>query len=84
MAWSAPEARYASEGSASDARSEFRAMVDALHDVGLEVVLDVVYNHTAELDEWGPTLSLRGRLSSERCKVFAETRGGPFGNGSAQ
>ena len=60
VAWSAPEARYASEGSASDARSEFRAMVDALHDVGLEVVLDVVYNHTAELDEWGPTLSLRG------------------------
>ena len=35
-------------------------MVDALHHAGLEVVLDVVYNHTAELDEWGPTLSLRG------------------------
>ena len=60
VAWSAPEARYASEGPASDARTEFRAMVDALHHAGLEVVLDVVYNHTAELDEWGPTLSLRG------------------------
>ena len=60
VAWSAPEARYASEGPDSDARTEFRAMVDALHHAGLEVVIDVVYNHTAELDEWGPTLSLRG------------------------
>jgi len=60
VAWSAPETRYASEGPDSDARSEFRAMVEALHSGGLEVVLDVVYNHTAELDEWGPTLSLRG------------------------
>jgi glycogen operon protein len=60
VAWSAPETRYASEGPDSDARSEFRAMVEALHGGGLEVVLDVVYNHTAELDEWGPTLSLRG------------------------
>ena len=60
VAWSAPELRYASEGPASDPRAEFRAMVDALHGAGLEVVLDVVYNHTAELDEWGPTLSLRG------------------------
>jgi len=38
----------------------FRAMVDALHDAGLEVILDVVYNHSAESDELGPTLSLRG------------------------
>jgi len=60
VAWSAPETRYASEGPDSDARSEFRGMVEALHGGGLEVVLDVVYNHTAELDEWGPTLSLRG------------------------
>ena len=60
VAWSAPEVRYASDGPASDPRAEFRAMVDALHVAGLEVVLDVVYNHTAELDESGPTLSLRG------------------------
>ncbi len=39
---------------------EFRAMVQALHDAGLEVVLDVVYNHTPEGNEWGPTLSFRG------------------------
>ncbi len=39
---------------------EFRAMVHALHAAGLEVVLDVVYNHTPEGNEWGPTLSFRG------------------------
>jgi len=42
------------------ARHEFRAMVDSLHDAGFEVLLDVVFNHTAEGDESGPTLSLRG------------------------
>lgn len=40
--------------------AEFRAMVDALHEAGLEVVLDVVYNHTPEGNEFGPTLSWRG------------------------
>jgi len=42
------------------ARREFRAMVETLHEAGLEVLLDVVFNHTAESDETGPTLSLRG------------------------
>ncbi|MBE0473632.1 glycogen debranching protein GlgX [Rhodoferax sp.] len=42
------------------ARDEFRSMVRALHAGGLEVILDVVYNHTAEADEAGPTLSFRG------------------------
>ena len=42
------------------ARHEFRAMVDSLHDAGFEVLLDVVFNHTAEGNETGPTLSLRG------------------------
>ena len=41
-------------------RAEFRAMVDALHAAGLEVLLDVVYNHTAEGDQNGPTICLRG------------------------
>ena len=41
-------------------RAEFRQMVDALHRAGLEVVLDVVFNHTAESDHHGPTLSWRG------------------------
>jgi glycogen debranching enzyme len=53
------EPRYAAaEGSA--ARDEFRRMVRRLHAAGIEVILDVVYNHTAETDEFGPTLSWRG------------------------
>ena len=61
IAWSAPETRLWSGTANSTPRSELRALVDALHAAGLEVVLDVVYNHTAELDPLsGPTLSLRG------------------------
>ncbi|MDO8250807.1 MAG: glycogen debranching protein GlgX [Rhodoferax sp.] len=54
-----PEPGYAS-GQYLDERSEFRHMVDQLHRHGLEVVLDVVYNHSAESDTFGPTLSWRG------------------------
>ncbi|MBX6388179.1 MAG: glycogen debranching protein GlgX [Frankia sp.] len=53
----APHPGYAAT---DDPVAEFRAMVAALHDAGIEVLLDVVYNHTAEQDERGPTLSLRG------------------------
>jgi len=53
----APMARYAA---GDDARTEFREMVRALHAAGIEVILDVVYNHTAEGNEQGPTLSFRG------------------------
>ena len=53
IAWSAPESRYASQP--DTARDECRAMVTALHAAGLEVVLDVVFNHSAESDELGPT-----------------------------
>ena len=52
----APESRYA----VSDPLSEFKTMVKALHSAGLEVILDVVYNHTAEGNQLGPTLSFRG------------------------
>lgn len=58
VAWSAPETRYARDP--AQVRHECRALVDALHAAGLEVVLDVVFNHSAESDETGPTLSLRG------------------------
>lgn len=51
-----PEARYANH----DAVGEFREMVDAIHDAGIEVILDVVYNHTGEGDAEGPTLGFRG------------------------
>ena len=60
IAWSAPTARYWSGQAGSSPRSELRAMVSALHAAGLEVWLDVVYNHSGETDEHGPTLSLRG------------------------
>ncbi len=62
LAFFAAEPRYASSraSQASNAMAEFRAMVAALHDAGLEVVLDVVYNHTAESDEHGPTFHFRG------------------------
>ena len=60
VAWSAPTARFWSGRPGSSPRSELRAMVSALHAAGLEVLLDVVYNHSAETDEHGPTLGLRG------------------------
>ena len=52
--------RLASKNSNLTPRDEFRTMVKALHNAGLEVLLDVVFNHTAESDETGPTLSFRG------------------------
>jgi isoamylase len=52
----APELRYSATGTLG----EFKTMVKALHAAGIEVILDVVYNHTAEGDHTGPTLSFRG------------------------
>ena len=56
IAYFAPEQRYLSSGNIG----EFKTMVKTLHSAGIEVFLDVVYNHTAEGSELGPTLSLRG------------------------
>ncbi len=56
IAFFAPDARYLSNGQLAD----FTEMVDRLHDAGLEVLLDVVYNHTAEGNGLGPTLSFKG------------------------
>ncbi|MFD8912496.1 glycogen debranching protein GlgX [Streptomyces sp. NPDC059575] len=56
----APHNAYAALGSRGQQVDEFKAMVKALHAAGLEVILDVVYNHTAEGNEKGPTLSFRG------------------------
>jgi glycogen operon protein len=52
-----PESRYASTASAA---SEFKIMVKKLHSAGIEVIIDVVFNHTGEGDHLGPTLSFRG------------------------
>jgi len=56
----APHAAYAATGSRGEQVAEFKAMVRALHTAGLEVLLDVVYNHTAEGGVDGPTLAWRG------------------------
>jgi len=56
----APHLPYAAASDAAEAVVEFREMVAALHAAGLEVLLDVVYNHTCESDVGGPTLSFRG------------------------
>jgi glycogen operon protein len=60
IGWFAPEARYWSGRPGTTPAGEFRAMADAVHARGMELVIDVVYNHSAETDELGPTLSLRG------------------------
>jgi glycogen operon protein len=71
LGYLAPDPRYAASGP-DGAVQEFQEMVARLHVAGIEVILDVVYNHTAEGDEHGPTLSFRGidnrsyyRLDSE-------------------
>jgi glycogen operon protein len=56
----APHGGYASSGDGGQQVSEFKQMVKALHAAGLEVILDVVYNHTAEGNHLGPVLSLKG------------------------
>ena len=56
----APEHMYASNPNAVEAVREFKTMVRNLHAAGIEVILDVVYNHTAEGNQMGPTLSFRG------------------------
>jgi glycogen operon protein len=56
----APHGAYAASGSRGAQVNEFKSMVKALHAAGLEVILDVVYNHTAEGNHDGPTLSMKG------------------------
>ncbi|NIA13778.1 MAG: glycogen debranching enzyme, partial [Nitrospiraceae bacterium] len=56
----APTGRYATQGGNGEQINEFRQMVAALHEAGIEVILDVVFNHTSEGDHRGPTLCFRG------------------------
>lgn len=60
LAYFAPDVRYSSSGNLGQQVTEFRAMVKALHAAGIEVILDVVYNHTCEGNHLGPTLSMKG------------------------
>ena len=60
VAFFAPKASYSSAGGMGQQKLEFKEMVRALHQAGIEVILDVVFNHTAEGNELGPTLCFRG------------------------
>src|SRR4029077_750734 len=75
----APHGQYSSGGEMGQQVTEFKAMVCHLHAAGIEVILDVVYNHTAEGNHLGPTLSFRGidniayyRLSSEHPRLYLD------------
>ena len=78
----APEARYSSSGDLGGQVNEFKAMVRNLHAAGIEVILDVVYNHTAEGNHLGPTLAFRGidniasyRLQTENPRFYLDFTG---------
>ena len=60
VAFFAPKASYSGSGGAGQQKLEFKEMVQAFHGAGIEVLLDVVFNHTAEGNEQGPTLCFRG------------------------
>jgi len=70
-----PDPALASGQEGVSARDEFRAMVARLHAAGIEVILDVVYNHTAESDELGPTLSWRGLDNASYYRLPVHARG---------
>jgi len=78
----APEARYSSSGDRGGQVNEFKGMVRNLHAAGIEVILDVVYNHTAEGNHLGPTLAFRGidniasyRLRPENPRFYLDFTG---------
>ncbi|WP_236025146.1 glycogen debranching protein GlgX [Arenibaculum pallidiluteum] len=66
----APDPRYSHSGKIS----EFKEMISRLHDAGIEVILDVVYNHTAEGNERGPTLSFKGIDNLTYYKLLPDNR----------
>ncbi len=72
LAFFAPDTRYASTGLGAESVREFKQMVHSLHSAGIEVILDVVYNHTAEGSHLGPTLSLRGVDNASYYRLLPE------------
>ena len=78
----APHNAYAATGQRGQQVQEFKAMVRAMHEAGIEVIMDVVYNHTAEGNHLGPTLSFRGidnasyyRLVDDDRQYYMDTTG---------
>ena len=68
----APEPQYAAAG--LDSLREFKEMVARIHDAGMEVILDVVYNHTAEGNEKGPTLSFKGMDNASYYRLIPDNK----------
>jgi isoamylase len=68
----APDPRYASEP--QESLHEFKQMIARFHDAGIEVILDVVYNHTAEGNELGPTLSFKGIDNVSYYRLLGDNR----------
>lgn len=82
LSFFAPDVRYASSNVPQEGVDEFKKMVYALHQAGIEVILDVVYNHTGEGNHLGPTLSFRGvdnaayyRLTQENARYYQDFTG---------
>jgi isoamylase len=83
VAFFAPDIRFATESASPGAQvTEFKSMVKRLHAAGLEIILDVVYNHTAEGNHLGPTLAFRGidnaayyRLKPENARFYTDFTG---------
>ena len=78
----APHNEYSAQGQSGEQVQEFKHLVKTLHEAGIEVILDVVYNHTAEGNQLGPILSFRGidnagyyRLSSENRRYYVDYTG---------
>ena len=70
----APESRYSSTGVRGGQVTEFKQMVKALHAAGLEIILDVVYNHTAEGNGMGPTLCFKGIDNANYYRLVPDDR----------
>ncbi|CAN5298361.1 glycogen debranching protein GlgX [soil metagenome] len=82
IAFLAPHAGYASSGALGQQVQEFKGMVRTMHEAGIEVILDVVYNHTAEGNQLGPTISMRGidnaayyKLEDDNPKFYTDYTG---------
>ena len=74
LAFFAPETCYSSASRPDEVLNEFKNMVKRLHEAGIEVILDVVYNHTGEGNERGPTLSLRGIDNASYYRLMPNNR----------
>ncbi len=74
LCYFAPEPRYSSSQSPHQTVQEFKQLVKTLHKAGIEVILDVVYNHTAEGNHFGPTLSMKGCDNATYYRLMPDAR----------